>query len=77
MKWASKPASESHREVDFDYSRVQRRSYRKGLFEDGYNISIESTLMLQAYMSHILTEGKTDFQAGSRTDEQMKDLLKQ
>jgi hypothetical protein len=68
-------------EIDFkvyeDGSTAGRIQRNKGLFEDGYNISIESALMLQAYMSHILTEGKTDFQAGSRTDEQMKDLFKQ
>ncbi len=68
-------------EIDFkvyeDGSTAGRIQRNKGLFEDGYNISIDSALMLQAYMSHILTEGKTDFQAGSRTDEQMKDLFKQ
>ena len=68
-------------EIDFkvyeDGSTAGRIQRNKGLFEDGYNISIESALMLQAYMSHILTEGKTEFQAGSRTDEQMRDLFKQ
>jgi hypothetical protein len=53
--------------------RIQRN---KGRFEDGYNISIDSASMLQAYFHHVLTEGKTDFEAGSRTNEQMKELFK-
>jgi hypothetical protein len=52
--------------------RIQRN---KGLYEDGYNISIDSASMLQAYFKYVLTEGKADFEAGSRTDEQMKQLF--
>lgn len=53
--------------------RIQRN---KGRFEDGYNISVDSASMLQAYFNHILTEGKMDFEAGSRTEDQMKELFK-
>jgi hypothetical protein len=67
-------------EIDFkvyeDGSTAGRIQRNKGLFEDGYNISIDSASMLQAYFHHILTEGKTDYEAGSRTDDQMKDLFK-
>ena len=42
-------------EIDFkvyeDGSTAGRIQRNKGLFEDGYNISIDSALMLQAYMS--------------------------
>jgi hypothetical protein len=53
--------------------RIQRN---KGLYEVGYNISIESAGMLQAYLNHVLTEGKADYEAGSRSEEQMKELFK-
>jgi hypothetical protein len=60
-------------EVRSTASRIQRN---KGRFEDGYNVSIDSASMLQAYLNHILTEGKTDFEAGSRIDDQMKELFR-
>ncbi len=53
--------------------RIQRN---KGRFEEGFNISTESASMLQAYFNHVLTEGKADFEAGSRTDDQMRRLFK-
>jgi hypothetical protein len=67
-------------EIDFktyeDGSTAGRIQRNKGLYEDGYNISIDSALLLQACFNYILTEGKTDFEAGSRTGDQMKDLFK-
>ena len=67
-------------EVDFkvyeDGSTAGRIQRNKGRFEEGYNISIESAAMLQAYFNHILTEGKNDFEAGSRSDDEMKELFK-
>jgi hypothetical protein len=67
-------------EIDFkiydDGSTAARIQRNKGRFEEGYNISIDSASMLQAYVKHILSEGKTDFESGSRTDEQMRSLFK-
>jgi hypothetical protein len=51
-----------------------RIQLNKGLFEEGYNISVDSASMLQAYFKHVLTEGKEE--AGSRTDDQLKQLFK-
>jgi len=53
--------------------RIQRN---KGRFESGYNISIESSLLLQAYLNHILLEGKKEFDAGSRDASQLRELFK-
>ena len=67
-------------EIDFkvyeDGSTAGRIQRNKGRFPEGYNISIESAAMLQAYLKHVLTEGKADYEAGSRSDEQMKELFK-
>lgn len=53
--------------------RIQRN---KGRFEEGYNFSIKSGLLLQAYMNHVLTEGKTEFEAGSASDEELKKMFR-
>jgi len=53
--------------------RIQRN---KGTFAEAYLISIDSAKMLQAYLNYVLTEGKAEFEAGSRSQEQMRDLFK-
>ncbi len=53
--------------------RVQRN---KGQFESGYNISVDSSLLLQAYLNHILLEGEKELAAGSRNATQLNDLFK-
>ncbi len=67
-------------EIDFkiyeDGSTAARIQRNKGRFVGGYNISIDSAYELQAYFGYVLTEGKTEFEAGSRTDEQMRELFK-
>jgi len=53
--------------------RIQRN---KGRFVDGYNMSMESTVWLQAYLKHVLNQGKSEFEAGSRTQSELKALFK-
>ena len=53
--------------------RIQRN---KGKFEEGYNVSIPSGLLLQAYINHVLSEGKAEFEAGSATQEDLKNIFK-
>jgi len=53
--------------------RIQRN---KGKFKEGYNISIESTVWLQAYLNHIIIEGTDEFDAGSRTKADVDSLFK-
>lgn len=59
-----------------DGSTAGRFPRNKGRFENGYNISIESSLLLQAYLNHVLLEGKKEFDAGSRDASQLRDLFK-
>ena len=53
--------------------RIQRN---KGRFEEGYNFSVKSGLLLQAYMNHVLTEGKAEFEAGSTSEEDLKNMFR-
>jgi hypothetical protein len=52
--------------------RIQRN---RGRIAESYDISIESAMLLQAYLNHILVEGTTEFDAGSRTTEQKRELF--
>jgi len=53
--------------------RIQRN---KGPFVEGYNMSIDSALMLQAYLSHVIKAAKSDFVAGTRTKKQLDEIFK-
>src|SRR5262249_41630025 len=59
-----------------DGSTAGRFQRNKGRFEEGFNVSIDSASMLQAYFKHVLTVGKEDLEAGSRTDDQMRQLFR-
>lgn len=47
----------------------------KGKYSSGFNYSIESTLLLASYFGYVLDEGQKDFEAGSRTDEELNDMF--
>lgn len=53
--------------------RIQRN---RGRFADGYNMSTDNALLLQAYLNHISLEGKGEYDARTRTQEQARDLFK-
>jgi hypothetical protein len=48
----------------------------KGKYSSGFNYSIESALLLASYFRYVLDEGQKDFEAGSRTDEELNDMFK-
>ena len=50
-------------EDDSTSARVQRN---KGRFIEGYNLSIESALLLQAYLGHVIKEAKLELQSGTQ-----------
>jgi hypothetical protein len=52
--------------------RIQRN---KGKYDDGYNISMESAIWLQAYLKHVLNEGKSEFDAGSKSTDELRQMF--
>ncbi len=53
--------------------RIQRN---KGRFIEGYNVSIESALLLQAYLNHVITEAKLEFKSGTQDKKSLEQLFK-
>ena len=54
-------------------ARIQRN---KGRFEEAYNVSVKSGLLLGAYLNHVLTEGRAEYEAGSASTEELKDMFR-
>lgn len=52
--------------------RIQRN---KGLFSSGYNLSVESTVLLSAYLTYMRDVGFQEFQTGSMSDKQIENLF--
>ena len=52
--------------------RIQRN---KGLFVAGYNMSVESSILLSAYLIYMKEVGAKEFQIGVMSDDQVKDLF--
>lgn len=50
--------------------RIQRN---KGRFDEGYNFSIDSALLLQAYLKHVLKEGRLEYRSNT---EDVNELFK-
>ena len=48
----------------------------RGRYQDSYLISIGSAMLLQTYLGHISYQGKQEFESGTRTQEQVRDLFK-
>jgi len=48
----------------------------KGKYQESYGMSIESAALLSAYFDYVISSGESDFEAGSRTDEEIDDLFK-
>ena len=53
--------------------RIQRN---KGAFQEGFNVAVDSALFLQAYLTHVIQESNAEFNAGSRTKEDLDNLFK-
>ncbi len=52
--------------------RIQRN---KGLFVAGYNMSVESSILLSAYLIYMKEVGAKEFQIGVMSDDQVKNLF--
>lgn len=53
--------------------RIQRN---KGLFVEEYNASIDSALMLQAYLNHVIKAANKEYTSGRRTKKELDDMFK-
>jgi hypothetical protein len=52
--------------------RIQRN---KGLFVEGYNVSIDSAMLLQAYLSHVIKEARLEFKSGTQDKKALDELF--
>ena len=52
--------------------RIQRN---KGLFSIGYNLSVESTILMSSYLVYMQEVGAQEFKSGSMSDEQVESLF--
>jgi len=59
-----------------DGSTSVRLQRNKGLYEEAYTVSINSALLLQCYINHVLNAGKAEHEMGSTSTEQLKDLFR-
>jgi hypothetical protein len=75
QKLDAKASTEIIFSINEDGSTSGRIQRNKGKYEEGYNVSVKSGLVLQAYINHVLTEGKADFEAGSASQEDLKKLF--
>ena len=52
--------------------RIQRN---KGKFAVGYNMSVESSILLSAYLTYIKEAGSKEFNIGVMTDKEVEQLF--
>jgi len=53
--------------------RIQRN---KGVYQEAYNLSIGSALLLQAYINHVLKAGTTEYEMGQKSTEDLKAMFR-
>ncbi len=53
--------------------RIQRN---KGRFIEGYNVSIDSAMLLQAYLNHVIKEAKLEFKSGTQDKKALDSMFK-
>ncbi len=58
-----------------DGSTGGRLQQNKGAFQEGVNFSIDSALLLQAYLSYVIREAKIEYESGTRTQEQLDEMF--
>jgi hypothetical protein len=75
QKIEGKASTEILFEVNDDGSTNGRIQRNKGRFEEAYNVSVESGLMLQAYLRYVLKEGRREHESGSQTVEDLHKLF--
>jgi hypothetical protein len=65
-KVENKSSTEIRFNVYEDGSTAGRIQRNKGRFVEGYNISIDSALLLQAYLQYVIAEAKLEFKSGTQ-----------
>ena len=58
-----------------DGSTSGRMQINKGKFNVGYNMSVESTILLQAYLIYMRVLGSKEFSVGVMSDEEVLELF--
>jgi hypothetical protein len=58
-----------------DGSTAGRLQLNKGAFQDGVNFSIDSALLLQAYLAHVIKESKLEFKSGTQTTKDLDQMF--
>jgi hypothetical protein len=76
QKLKGKASTEVKFEVHQDGSTNARIQRNKGEFEEGYNVSIGSALLLQAYINHVLSAGVQEHEMGSASVEKLQEMFK-
>ena len=71
-----KASTEIRFNVYEDGSTAGRIQRNKGRYIEGYNVSIESALLLQAYLNHVITEAKQEFKSGTQDKKSLEQLFK-
>ena len=75
----SKKAGVTSTEVIFqvyeDGSTAGRIQRNKGLFSTGYNLSVESTVLLSSYLIYMKEIGAREFRTGSMSETEIEDLF--
>jgi uncharacterized protein (DUF2225 family) len=59
-----------------DGSTAARLQENKGRFRSGYNLSVESGLLLSAYMDYMAEIGENEFEANTMTDKDLDMVFK-
>lgn len=75
-KMDAKASTEILFSINDDGSTNARIQRNKGRFEEGYNVSIKSALLLQAYLSFVLKHAQKEFNAGSASEDDIRQLFK-
>jgi hypothetical protein len=70
-----KASTEVRFNVYEDGSTAGRIQRNKGRFIEGYNISIDSAMLLQAYLNHVIKEAKMEFNAGTQDKKSLDKLF--
>ncbi|WP_146256193.1 hypothetical protein [Aestuariivirga litoralis] len=58
-----------------DGATAGRLQLNKGAFQDGVNFSVDSALLLQAYLAHVIKEAKLEFKSGTQTTKDLDQLF--
>jgi hypothetical protein len=70
-----KSSTEIRFQIYEDGSTAGRIQRNKGRFEEGYNVSIDSAMLLQAYASFVLKESDFDYKSGTQSTKDLHDLF--